>query len=189
MIFSTTGSSVGTATDKAPVGCGRGSHDPKIDDPGGGMFLSSLDKTEERPKKTWLRFDVVDGQYRITVFADSGATHCFIARRVVDLLGLELEHASGEVRLEGGKSVDVVGAVNYTWRKGGFQTTTRCIVLDMENDLILGENFWQEYRLSPDYETLGVRVWQDAKSIFLPAWPTYAPVFRFSAISHPRPKE
>ena len=40
-------------------------------------------------------------------------------------------------------------------------------MLDMKNDLILNKNFWQEYRLNFDYETLELRVRnEDEKYVF-----------------------
>ena len=135
-----------------------GSYEPRQQDAAGGMFLTAIERSDRRRSNAWLRFDIVVRGQRVSVFADSGASHCFIAQRIVDLLGLELQHTSGRVRLEGGKTVDVVGTTQLQWGRGGFHTTTECIVLNMENDLILGENFWQEYRLIPDYDTLGIRV-------------------------------
>jgi len=111
--------------------------------------------------KAWLRFDVNAHGHSISAFADSGASHCFLAQRIVNQLGLKLQHSSGRVRLEGGKTVDVVGSTEISWSKGGFHTTTTCTVLQMENDLIVGEDFWQDYRLCPDYDTLGVKVYDN----------------------------
>lgn len=142
---------------------GSESYDSPLRSPDRFMVLTCLDRCDQRRPKAWLRFDIDVNGTRISVFADSGASHCFIAKRIVDLLGLEVQHSSGRVRLEGGKTVDVVGSTKLKWSKGGFHTNTDCIVLDMENDLILGENFWQEYRLSPDYDTMGVKV-KDGKT-------------------------
>ena len=123
------------------------------------MRLSRIGRTPGIQK--WMRFDLDIGGCPLEVFADSGATNCFIARRIVERLGLELQQSTGRVRLEGGKAVDILGAVTLPWSYGSFSTITNCIVLDMDHDLILGEDFWIEHRLVPDYDTMGVRIQKD----------------------------
>ena len=132
---------------------------PSPEDTWNGMRLSRVGRTPGFNK--WMRFDLGIGEHRLEVFADSGATNCFIASRIVNLLGLELQQSSGRVRLEGGKTVDILGAAQLEWSHGAFSTTTSCVVLDMDHDLILGEDFWRQYHLVPDYDTLGVRIQKD----------------------------
>ena len=127
-----------------------------------GMRLSRMGRTPGIER--WMRFDLEVSGQSLEAFADSGATHCFIAKRIVNLLGLELQQSSGRVRLEGGKTVDILGATELQWSYGTFSTTTSCKVLDMDHDLILGEDFWKEYRLVPDYDTLGVQIQKDGVS-------------------------
>ena len=67
------------------------------------------------------------------------------------------------MQLESDKFVDVVDVTKFTWRKSEFHISTSCVILNMKNDLILDENFWKKYRLTSDYETISIRVWQNEK--------------------------
>ena len=122
------------------------------------MFLIVLNRDDQRRSKAWLRFDIIVSDRRITIFVDFEISHCFIARRIVDLLRLKLQHIFERVRLESDKTVDVVDIARLSWCKDKFHMTTKCVVLDMKNDLILDENFWRKYRLTFNYETLELRV-------------------------------
>ena len=131
------------------------------------VFLTSLDANRRMPK-AWLRFDVnAEKKRRVVVFANSNVFYCFIVQRIVDLLKLKLQHFFDRVQLESGKIVDVVGFTKFSWGKDGFHTITDCLVLNMDNDLILGENFWQKYRLVFDYNTLGMRVTDGGQEFLL----------------------
>ena len=130
------------------------------------MFLIVIERNDRRRFNAWLRFDIVVRRQRVSIFVDSNVSHCFIVQRIVDLLKLKLQHISDRVRLEEDKIVDVVGIIQLQWSRDGFHIITECIVLNMENDLILGENFWQEYRLIFDYDMLGIRVTSDGEEYF-----------------------
>ena len=122
------------------------------------MLLIVLNRDDQRKSKAWLRFDIIVSDRRITIFVDFEISHCFIARRIIDLLRLKLQHIFERVRLESDKIIDVVDIARLSWYKDEFHTIIECVVLDMKNDLILNENFWREYRLTSDYETLELRV-------------------------------
>ena len=62
------------------------------------------------------------------------------------------------IHLEGGKTILTLSFVQATWQKNGFSDCTKFIVLDMRNDMILGQDFWIKYQLVPDYVSLRVRV-------------------------------
>ena len=65
------------------------------------------------------------------------------------------------MRLKKDKTVDVVDIIQLQWDRGGFHIIIECIILNMKNDLILDENFWQKYHLIFDYDTLSIRVIND----------------------------
>ena len=122
------------------------------------MFLINLN-ANRRMSKAWLRFDVnAKKERRVAVFANSDVFHCFIAQRIVDLLRLKLQHFFGKVQLKSDKIVDVVDFTKFSWGKDEFHTIIDCLIFNMDNDLILDENFWQKYRLVFDYNTLDMRV-------------------------------
>ena len=56
------------------------------------MFLIVLNRDDQRRSKAWLRFDIIVSDRRITIFVDFKISHCFIVRRIVDLLKLKLQH-------------------------------------------------------------------------------------------------
>ena len=129
-----------------------------LEDSSDEIFLIILNKSSKEKSKAWLRFDIEHENKRITIFVDFDATHCFITRRIIDLLRLKLQLFSNRVQLESDKSVDVVDVTKFTWRKSEFYISTSCVILNIKNDLILDENFWKKYRLTSDYETMSIRV-------------------------------
>ena len=131
------------------------------------MFLINLN-VNERMSKTWFRFDVdAKEERRIAVFVDSNVSHCFIAQRIVDFLRLKLQHFSDRVQLKNDKTVDVVDFTKFNWSKNEFHTIIDCLILNMNNDLILNENFWQKYRLVSDYNTFDMRVTDENQKFLL----------------------
>ena len=62
------------------------------------------------------------------------------------------------MRLKSDKIVDVVNSIQIFWIKDEFRITIDCMMLNMKNDLILNENFWQNYRLCLDYDIMSVKV-------------------------------
>ena len=71
------------------------------------------------------------------------------------------------MRLKKNKIVDVVDIIQLQWGRGEFHIIIKCIILNMKNDLILGENFWQKYHLTFDYDILNIRVTNDGEKYFL----------------------
>ena len=85
----------GTPLDRTNVGNAKAqSERPYVAEAEG--FLAEMNVTD-RCSPQWLRFDAVMNEDRIHVFVDSGASHCYLAKRIVDRLGLELEHSSGSI--------------------------------------------------------------------------------------------
>ena len=64
------------------------------------------------------------------------------------------------------KIVDVVDIIQLQWNRDEFHIIIECIILNMKNDLILNENFWQKYCLIFDYNTLNIRVINDDEKYF-----------------------
>ena len=62
------------------------------------------------------------------------------------------------MRLKNDKIVDVVDSTQIFWIENEFRITIDCIMLNMKNDLILNENFWQNYRLCLDYDIMNVKI-------------------------------
>ena len=62
------------------------------------------------------------------------------------------------MQLKNDKIVDVVDFTKFNWNKNEFHTIIDCLIFNMNNDLILNENFWQKYRLIFDYNTFDMRV-------------------------------
>ena len=122
------------------------------------MILICLNKNDQRRSKTWLRFDVDANDIKVIIFADSDVIHCFIVKRFVDLLELKLQLFSDKMRLKSDKSVDVMSFTKFKWSKNEFHIETECIILNMKNDLILNENFWQKYRLFFDYDIMKIKI-------------------------------
>ena len=122
------------------------------------MRLICLNENK-RISNAWLRFDInVKNDRRISTFANSNVSHCFIAQRIVDQLKLKLQYFLNKIRLKNDKTIDVVDFVSYEWNKNKFHTIFDYLVFNIKNDLILNENFWQKYRLIFDYDTLKMRV-------------------------------
>ena len=80
---------------------------------------------------------------------------------------MKLQHIFDRMRLKKDKIVDIVDIIQLQWNRDEFHTITECIILNMKNDLILNENFWQEYCLIFDYDTLDIRVTNDDEKYFL----------------------
>ena len=120
------------------------------------MSMNMMDRCAHE----WLRFDASMHQHRVHIFVDSGASNCYLSKRIVDQLGLEMKRTEERsvVHLEGGKTIPTLGFVQAMWQKNGFSDCTKFIVLDMRNDVILGQDFWIKYQLVPDYVSLRVRV-------------------------------
>ena len=70
------------------------------------------------------------------------------------------------MRLKKDKIVDVVNIIQLQWNRDEFHIIIECIILNMKNDLILSENFWQKYRLIFDYDTLSIRVTNNDEKYF-----------------------
>ena len=70
------------------------------------------------------------------------------------------------MRLKEDKIVDIVDIIQLQWNRDEFHIIIKCIILNMKNDLILNENFWQKYRLIFDYDTLNIRVTNDDEKYF-----------------------
>ena len=62
------------------------------------------------------------------------------------------------MRLKNDKIIDVVDSIQIFWIKNKFRITIDYIMLNMKNDLILNENFWQNYRLCFDYDIMNVKI-------------------------------
>ena len=122
-----------------------------------------------------MRFDIdIENDRKISTFANSNISHCFIAQRIIDQLKLKLQYFFDKMRLKSDKIVDVVDFVSYKWNKNEFYTIFDYLVFNMKNDLILNENFWQKYRLIFDYDTLKMRVTNENN------------IYLFSSISNDR---
>ncbi|KAL8658607.1 MAG: hypothetical protein Q9202_007509 [Teloschistes flavicans] len=67
--------------------------------------LTRVERLTGSKYERWLRFDLDLSRHPVEAFADSGATNYFLAKRIIDLLGLELQQSTGRVRLEGGVQV------------------------------------------------------------------------------------
>ena len=130
------------------------------------MFLIIIEKSDRRRFNAWLRFNIVVKEQRVSIFVDSNVSYCFIVQHIVDLLKLKLQHISDKMRLKKDKIVDVVDIIQLQWGRDEFHIIIECIILNMENDLILGENFWQKYCLIFDYDTLNIRVTNDDEKYF-----------------------
>ena len=70
------------------------------------------------------------------------------------------------MQLKKNKTVDVVDITQLQWNRDEFHTIIECIILNMKNDLILNENFWQKYCLIFNYDTLSIRITNDDKKYF-----------------------
>ena len=70
------------------------------------------------------------------------------------------------MRLKKNKIINVVDIIQLQWNRDEFYIIIECIILNMKNDLILSENFWQKYCLIFDYNMLNIRVTNDDKKYF-----------------------
>ena len=62
------------------------------------------------------------------------------------------------MRLKNDKIVSIVDFIQITWNKKKFHIIIDCKILNMKNDFILNENFWQNYRLYFDYDTFECKI-------------------------------
>ena len=122
------------------------------------MKLFCLNFHNLRISKTWLRFDVNANERIVSIFIDSKISHCFLAQRIVDQLKLKLQQSSDRMRLKSDKIISIVDFIQIIWNKKKFHITIDCKMLNMKNDFILNENFWQNYRLCFDYDTLECKI-------------------------------
>ena len=122
------------------------------------MKLFCLNFHNLRMSKTWLCFDVNANERIVSIFVDSEISHCFLAQRIVDQLKLKLQQFSDRVRLKSDKIVSIVDFTQITWNKEEFHIIIDCKMLNMKNDFILNENFWQDYRLCFDYDTFECKI-------------------------------
>ena len=131
------------------------------------MFLIIIERSDRRKFNAWLRFDIIVKRQRMSIFVDSNVSYCFIVQRIVDLLKLNLQHIFDKVQLKKNKIVNVVDIIQLQWNRDEFHIIIECIILNIKNDLILNENFWQEYYLIFDYDTLSIRVTNNDEKYFL----------------------
>ena len=117
-------------------------------------YLSSIGP-DQRP---WLSFDAHVKHRRVRVLTDTGASHRFVSQRLVDTLRLEVQPGLGKIRLEGGNQLPIRGTADVIWHIGVFAETAEFTILDMQHDLILGEFFWKDFQVVPDYKTNGIRL-------------------------------
>ena len=123
------------------------------------MYLICLNENNKRISKTWLRFDVNVNDHSISTFENSKIFHCFLTQRIINQLNLKLQQFFNKMRLKNDKIVDVVNFCEITWNKDEFYILIHCTMLNIKDDLILNENFWQNYRLNLDYNTLKVKIY------------------------------
>ena len=96
----------------------------------------------------------------VVVLADTGATHCFIAKALADRLGLSLRPSSlAPVRLADASKCDAVGECVVPLRLGTFSTEIRVHVLPSltsSADLVLGQTFLKRFcvQMTPHLGTL-----------------------------------
>ena len=115
-----------------------------------------------RSAKEWLTFDGTINESPVRIFADSGASHRYMAMQVANRLRLPMSEIQGSVSLEGGKKLSLRGIAHVRWSNGSFQEYAEFYMLDMENDVILGEDFWIKYKATPDYDSYGLKIHDDA---------------------------
>ena len=108
----------------------------------------------------WLQFDVFIHQYWVHIFVDSGASNCYLSKRIVNQLELEMKQTEKRsvIHLKEGKTLLTLGFVQAMWQKNDFSDCTKFIVLNMRNNMILEQDFWIKYQLVPNYVSLRVRV-------------------------------
>ena len=122
------------------------------------MKLICLNFHSKRMSKTWLRFDMKAHDYTVSIFVNSETSHCFFAQRIVNQLKLKLQQFFDKMRLKSDKIVSIIDFTQITWSKKKFHIIINCKMLDMKNDFILNENFWQNYRLCFDYDTFDCKI-------------------------------
>ena len=86
-----------------------------------------------------------------------------MSKRVVNLLGLRYTPKKGQVALEGGKTIPSYREIEILWCKGQFRDSTQLTVLEIDNDIILGKDFWFKYKAIPDYESFGLTVFKNGR--------------------------
>ena len=62
------------------------------------------------------------------------------------------------MRLKNDKIVSIVNFIQFIWNKKKFHIIINCKMINMKNDFILIENFWENYRLCFDYDTLDCKI-------------------------------
>ena len=130
------------------------------------MFLIVIKRNDRRKFNAWLRFNIIVKKQQMSIFVNSSASHCFIIQHIVDLLKLKLQHIFDRMWLKKNKTIDIVDIIQLQWNRNEFHIIIECIILNMKNDLILNENFWQKFYLIFNYDTLNIRVTNDDKKYF-----------------------
>ena len=95
----------------------------------------------------WLQFDVFMHQHWVHIFVDSEASNCYLSKRIVNQLKLEMKQTEKRsvIYLKEDKTILTLSFIQIMWQKNDFSDCTKFIVLNMRNDVILEQNFWIKY--------------------------------------------
>lgn len=97
----------------------------------------------------------------VKVLADTGAMKRYVKRALVERLGTKMKPLprTYAVRLPNDACLPVYGTVDCTVTIGEFGDTATFHVLDLDHyDIILGMDFFQQYRPSIDWDMLGLHI-------------------------------
>jgi hypothetical protein len=107
----------------------------------------------------------------MTCMMDSGASTRYMSRKAAELAGWKsTTRAYGNVRVANGKTIPILGKYSCYSRFEGideqnnFQEYGTFTIVEMEPyDVILGMDFWNQYRATPDYRTGGMRLYKKGR--------------------------
>ncbi len=117
--------------------------------------------------KEWLTFDRTINESPVHIFVDLGASYRYMAMRVVNRLCLPMSETQRSVSLEGGRKLPLYRIAYVRQSSRSFQEYTEFYVLDMENNMILGKDFWIKYKAKPGYDSYGLQIEHNSKTFIL----------------------
>ena len=142
-----------------------------------GVVLTATEEDEilsvrEKDMSCSLTFEARIGDARLRVLADTGAKGMYIDAEVAKKLGLTVKDPSQPIQVgaAGNTPLQYYGTTEFALDFGSFRdkaTTYKIVGLGEPYDVILGREFWWQYKAAIHYETGGLWITLGSRSVLI----------------------
>jgi hypothetical protein len=138
--------------------------------------LFSVESLQARKDKRLIILDGIIAGIPMSIMADTGASTRYISTKAARAAGWKpKEGTQRHVRVADGRRLPIYGTFSCKLHldsvgvRVDFTEFAEYMVIDMEPyDVILGMDFWKQWRAQVDWDLGGLRVWKNKKSYSLP---------------------